>query len=422
MTGREIVYRSLTQIEENGGFSNLVLKDWLEKADVRDKGLITALVYGVIQERLFLDYQIERFCDLKKTSSALLRLLRMGTYQIYRMDRIPVSAAVNETVRVAKKIAPRGAGFCNAVLRSISACDAVLPPEWETDDYFSIRYSMPLWLVRKWKKQFGEEMLESLLSGLSSPSRTYIRVNKNSAEQIQKEIPGLTPSFFPDGFFLPGGVSVESLPAWKEGRISVMQPSSMAVCKSSGVKPGMKVCDMCAAPGGKTMYLAQLMNDQGEIVAWELHPHRTELLNKNLERMGIRSVKTECRDSCVYDVRYRNYFDVVILDAPCSGLGMIGGKPELKWQNPDRIKGLLPIQEQLLKNAGEYVAPNGILLYSTCTLNKAENETMIQRFLSANPDFQTDLKDGMRNLLPHRDGMGGFFIAKLRKITEETDG
>ncbi len=192
--------------------------------------------------------------------------------------------------------------------------------------------------------------------------------------------------------------------------------------RETGVAPGMKVCDMCAAPGGKTMYLADLMEHRGELVAWELHPHRTELLRKNLERMDVRIAKTECRDSCVYDKNYEEYFDVVVLDAPCSGLGVIGRKPELKWQNPDEIKELLPVQKSLLQNAGFYVKPGGILFYSTCTLNKAENEGMVLEFLESHPEFVLDETVGMKNLLPHRDGMGGFFMARMKKSGAKQNG
>ncbi len=424
ITGRELAYQGLTQIEEKGGFSNLVVKDLLQTANPKDKGLITALLYGVTRERIFLDYQIGRFCDLKKTPLSLLRLLRMGTYQLCRMDKIPPSAAVNETVKLAKKIVPRGAGCCNGVLRKIAEQGEKLPLREEQDTYLSIRYSVPLWLVKKWKKQFGESELEALLSAFCEYPQSYVRVNlkKTTLEQLQQEIPDLIPSAFPNEFLLPKGCNVESLSAWREGRITVMQPSSMAACRAAGVKRGMKVCDMCAAPGGKTMYLAELMEHEGEVTAWELHPHRTELLRKNLMRMDVTIAKTECRDSCVYDEHYFEYFDVVVLDAPCSGLGVIGRKPELKWQDPDRIKDLLPVQEQLLNNAGAYVKRGGSLLYCTCTLNKAENETMVSKFLDKHKEFFLDETVGMKNLLPHRDGMGGFFIAKLKKSTEESNG
>lgn len=424
MTGRELAYHGLTQIEEKGGFSNLVLKELLREADPKDKGLVTALVYGVTRERLFLDFQLQRFCDLKKTPKAVLRLLRMGAYQLCKMDKIPPSAAVNETVKLAKKVAPRGAGCCNGVLRKIAEQGACLPSKEELEHYLSIRYSMPLWLVKKWKKQFGEQELEPLLASFCEYPQSGIRVNavKESPQQLKTEIPGLEPTCYPNAFLLPKGSQVERLPAWREGRITVMQLSSMAACHAAGVKKGMKVCDMCAAPGGKTMYLAELMEHQGEITAWELYPHRTQLLEKNLERMGITIIKPACRDSCVYDPQYKDAFDVVVLDAPCSGLGMIGRKPELKWQDPDKIKELLPIQERLLDNGGAYVKPGGALLYSTCTLNKAENETMVNGFLQRHPEFCMDTEIGMKNLLPHRDGMGGFFMARLKKDGEAQHG
>ena len=188
MTGRELAYRGLTQIEEKGGFSNLVLKDLLRDAESKDKGLITALVYGVTRERIYLDYQIERFCDLKRTPSALLRLLRMGAFQLCRMDKIPPSAAVNETVKLAKKLVPKGAGCCNGVLRKIAEQGECLPSDEDHDVRLSVQYSMPLWLVKKWKKQFGEGELEPLLSSFSQSSSDVLRVNwkKSTPEEIKE--------------------------------------------------------------------------------------------------------------------------------------------------------------------------------------------------------------------------------------------
>lgn len=423
MTAREVAYCALEQIEEKGGFSNLVLKEMLKSSgrSKRDKGLATALVYGVLRDRLFLDEQIGRFCRMSQTPPKVLRLLRLGAFQLCRMDKIPPSAAVNETVILAKKFAPRGAGCCNGVLRKLVEQGVILPPKEDWLRYLSVFYSFPMWLVKKWEKQFGLEELEPLLDGLSRHRPLSVRVNlkKAAVGEVRQEIPRLTPTHLPDAFVLSGSESIEALPAWQEGRITAMQLSSMTACLAAEVKPGMRVCDMCAAPGGKTAYLAQLMEHRGRIDAWELHPHRAELLKRNLERLGVEIAVVACRDSSVYEESLGECFDTVLLDAPCSGLGVINQKPELKWQDPDRMKELLPIQRQLLLTGARYVKPGGTLLYSTCTLNRAENETMAAWLTQQVPGMHLDPAfgegTGMKNLLPHKDGMGGFFIARLKK-------
>ena len=424
MTARELAYYALEKVEEKGGFSNLVLKDMLRESGLskRDKSLATALVYGVLRDRLFLDRQIGRFCNLKKTPAKVLRLLRLGAFQICRMDKIPPSAAVNETVSFAKKIVPQGAGCCNGVLRKVAEQETWLPSRTDWAQYLSVCYSFPLWLVKKWEKQFGTEELESILAGFSQHQPLSVRVNllKTTVEAVCQEFTELEPSILPDAFYLPGIENIEVLPAWREGRITVMRPSSMMACLAAEVKPGTRVCDMCAAPGGKTAYLAQIMKQQGSIDAWELHPHRAELLKRNLERLGVGIAAVSCRDSSIYEEVFRERFDTVLLDAPCSGLGVIGQKPELKWQDPDRIQELLPVQRQLLLAGANYVKPGGTLVYSTCTLNRAENETMVTWLTGQMRDVVLDLTfgegTGMKNLLPHRDGTGGFFIARLKKL------
>ncbi len=423
MTARELAYRALVQVERKGSFSNLALKEELKHTafSQRDRALATALFYGVLQNRLSLDVQLKRFCDLQKTPDAVLRLLRLGAFQILFMDKIPSSAAVNETVSMAKKIAPYGAGCCNSVLRKTAQAGLWLPPRENWEEYCSVRYSFPLWLVRKWKKQFGAEELEPLLEGLSVRQPVTVRVNLNKAtpEQVKQELPQLQESPFSDAFYFPGGENLEALPAWQQGRITAMQMSSMTACRAAKVEPGMHVCDMCAAPGGKTAYLAQMAGEKGHVDAWELHAHRAELIRHNLKRLGITNCQVDCRDSAKFREPNREAYDCVLIDAPCSGLGVVSQKPELKWQDPDRMKELLPVQQALLRTGASYVKPGGFLLYSTCTLNRAENETQVEQLMRERTDLQLDPSfgegAGMRTLLPHRDNTTGFFIARLKK-------
>lgn len=404
MNAREIAVEVLCRTE--GEYANLLLKDALKGMDKKDRGLASAIVYGCLTHRTRLDYVISNFCNFDKPDITVKNILRAGAYQILFMDRIPVSAAVNESVVLAKKKAPFSAGFVNGVLRKIATEEVPLPEkEKNIVRYFKVKYSYPASIIKKFISMFGETQAELLLDALNTPQPTYARMNRlkpgweEVAEKLgEKELPNLIK--------LPGGIDIEENPLYKEGYFTVMQKSSVLACNMAEVKPGMRVLDMCAAPGGKTLYLAELMENRGSITAWDLYPHRVKLIEKNAARMGIDIVNPMVKDSTEFEEALEGRFDMVLLDAPCSGYGVISGKPDIKWRKHD---GDLPIiQKKLIENAARYVKRGGILLYCTCTINDDENEKI------ANSISGFDMVE-MKTFLPHIDRSNGFFAAKMRK-------
>ncbi len=416
---REAAYLALRAVGQEGAYSNLVLKRSLNSLSGRDRALASALVYGVLSMRLRLDYILSQFCSLQKTKPAARELLRLGAYQVFCMDKIPQSAAVNETVRLSKKYAPALSGFVNGVLRA--ACrekDSIEYPKREEDvaRYLSIAYSFPEWLVNKWRKAYGEEFTEALLAASNRPGGMVIRVNrlKTTPEALAKHLAAqgiaLSPTPYDNAFSVEGGLSLEDCEAYQDGLFTVIQAASMAACEELGAKPGMRVLDMCAAPGGKTLYLAERMENTGRLDAWDIHPHRVGLIEKNAARMGLSCIHTACRDASVFDESLSGAYDAVLLDAPCSGLGVIRQKPDIKWKDPDGFGGLVEIQKKLSAAAIRYVKPGGRLVYCTCTLNRAENEAV------ANEMENMGMRSlGTRTLFPHIDETNGFFIAQFEK-------
>lgn len=406
MRAREAAVLTLCKTDEN--YANLLLKDILKKVDSKDRSLTAALVYGVLSNRTRLDYTISRFCDFDKPSDTVKNILRTGAFQLLFTDRIPPSAAVNESVLLAKKYSPHSAGFVNGVLRKISSETAELPDRTDIIKYLKIKYSFPKSIIKKWISMFGEEEAESLLAAMNEPPAMYIRVNclKASPEEVLAETGGR--AVLPNLIEISGGLDVENSPLYKNGSFTVMQKSSVLVCNESGVAPGMKVLDMCAAPGGKTLYLAELMKNKGEIIACDLYPHRTALIEKNAERMGIGIVKCIACDSSEFNGDFEGAFDFVLLDAPCSGYGVIQQKPDIKWRKRDG--GLPELQKKLAENAVRYLKAGGSMIYSTCTINNEENEDVAEHIKSLGMKLEF-----MKTYLPSRDGTNGFFAAKFSR-------
>ena len=398
MNARETAVEVLDRAGDE--YANLLLKDALRGFNIKDRGLVSAIVYGVLSNRTRLDYVISHFCNFDKPDETVKNILRCGAYQILFMDRIPVSAAVNESVAIAKRRASYSAGFVNGVLRKIATEEVPLPAkEKNVVRYFKVKYSFPASIIKKWISMFGEEDAELLLEAMNKPQPTYARLNmlKGNPQEIGDRLPNLVR--------LPGGMDIEENDLYKNGYFTVMQKSSVLACNMADVKSGMHVLDMCSAPGGKTLYLAELMKNEGNITAWDLYPHRTKLVDKNALRMGITIVNTETRDATVFDEKLEEQFDLVLLDAPCSGYGVISHKPDIKWRKHD---GDLPvIQQKLIENAVRYVKRGGTLLYCTCTINDDENEKIAE-----GTGFEIE---DMKTFLPHRDGTNGFFVAKMRK-------
>jgi len=418
---RDAALSALYEIEYNGAYSNMAVKDILPRVeDARDKGLVTELVYGVVRRKLTLDYIISKYSKVKinKLSKYVLLILRMGVYQLYFTDKIPESAAVNESVKLAKKYCGKSSGFVNGILHSVIRGRETLEYPKDKIEYLSVKYSFPEELVELfWDTGFCEELLEAL----NGEPETTVRVNTLRDEEL--ETPSLVSPLYDKARIIKGS-DIASLEDYKKGRIIPQDIAAMMASVALSPKSGETVVDMCAAPGGKTTHLAELMENKGKIYAFDIHPHKIEIINKNAERMGISIIEASVGDSLKLKDELIGKCDKVLADVPCSGLGIIRRKPDIKW-NKDNIESLPKIQYKILENASKYLKVGGELVYSTCTVIKRENEDVINKFLSENKDFEAvKIKlpeklnrenQGYITLYPNIDGTDGFFIAKVKR-------
>lgn len=417
MERRKTALVILNEYETKQTYLNLALKSGLSHLEEGRK-FVTELVYGVVRYRRFLDETIRRYASvpLKKLSIPVKNILRIGFYQIYFMDKIPSFAILNESVKLAEKFAYKSKGFVNAVLRQ-----GLKKPEEEFPIW--VKESFPDELYELLHTQYGAKT-DEILHALNCKGTTVLRYHHMryaDAAQALVQLPGakrmgdaLIPNTSGDVLsqIQTGDFSVQSLPS--QMAVSVLSPQS-----------GERVLDCCAAPGGKTAYMGELMQNQGEIVACELHPHRCELVQKNLSRCGITIGTVQQGDAAA--IAFSRPFDRILADVPCSGLGVIGSKPDIKWR-AFAWESLISIQKSILDNICQFLKKDGILVYSTCTLNQEENERQIARFLEEHPGFSPDSfsitlngtsygQDGMAQILPDA-GLPGFFIAKLKKNIE----
>lgn len=410
---REAALRALVACERDGAYLNIVLRDILSSAkmDPRDNALATTIAFGVMKNALFLDNIIANLSKvkLKKLSVWIHNTLRIGIFCNRFLDRIPVSATVNECVRLARRYGHRAsAGFVNAVLRASLNSGDFLPEDRESISYISIKYSLPLWLTQMWKNEgYGEEFFAAM--NLEPP--VTVRLNTIKENALPEEFQRI--ASLPHGYNYLGGGSVENTPLFKEGRIAVQDAASqMAIC-ALDVREGMRVLDLCSAPGGKTAYMAQLMKNSGEIISCDIHEHKLQLIENNLARLGITNTTVILNDATAFREDFKDSFDRVLADVPCSGLGVLRRKPDIKWTKSELVnQELVKIQQKILENAACYVKKGGKLMYSTCTVNRMENENSVKIFLRNHSQF-TLLEE--RQLLPHTDNTDGFFYAVLER-------
>lgn len=434
LTAREVALSCLLAGEKQGAWSDGYLRNAIRKAELngRDAALCTRLAFGVLQNRMLLDWHIDRLSTVpvERLESAVLDCLRLGAYQLLFLDRVPVHAAVNESVVLTKKYSrnPRAAGLVNAVLRALDRAKEEGLPEPED---LSVRYSHPDWLVKEFSHTLLPGELEALLAADNAQPPTQAQVNTliTSAEELAEELTraGVTATphpWLPDCLELEGTGSIEQLPAFREGRFYVQDAAARLAVLASGAKPGMAVLDACAAPGGKSFAAAVQMEDRGSILSCDLHPHKRKLIEDGAKRLGIRCVTAAVMDGRKFDPALEGRFDLVITDVPCSGLGIIRKKPDIRYKDPAPLAGLPAVQREILSNAAGYVRPGGILLYATCTLLHRENEDVVEWFLNEAKDFALEpfflpgpvgQTDGMATLWPHRHGTDGFFMAKLHR-------
>ncbi len=447
VTARKVALDALLEIEKMDGYSNRVLNRMLTESrlEAADRRLATRLMYGVLENKNLLDHIIRQYINFRinKLDSAIRNILRMGIYQIVFMDNIPDSAVVNEAVKLAKSYQGRYSGFVNGVLRTFVRKEkAYKLPSKEKDllNYLSVVYSHPNWIVERWVTRYGATFTEELLMSNNQTPDLYCRVNtmKTNREAVLHELE--FEGFLVEAGELPDAIrvgtenagSLAESQAFLSGEIIIQDIAAQAVSYIAGPKPGQVVIDMCAAPGGKSTHMAALMNDEGKVYSWDIYDHKISKITENAERLGLKSVKAKLSDALERDDALVGKADVVLLDAPCSGLGIIRRKPEIKFNKVvEDVAELSDIQADMLDVAADYVKEGGCLVYSTCTIEPEENEFQIEGFLSRHPEYEIEEIDSRiipeswkasetkyLTLYPNVHGTDGFFICKMRRVAK----
>ncbi|MCQ2463477.1 MAG: 16S rRNA (cytosine(967)-C(5))-methyltransferase RsmB [Clostridia bacterium] len=428
MTARRLAFDVLMKMH-SGAYSNISLDAALSRAkdmDAREAALAANLVYGVTERRITLDYQLEGLLDkpIGKLKAEVLTALRMGAYQIIFCDRIPDSAAVNESVELVKKSGCAfAAGLVNAVLRKVISRGLSLPDCIGTAYYMSIKYSCEKWIVQELKKEYGESAEKILMHSLETPPIS-IRVNtlktdtdsllkKLLAEEIEAEKSYISPSCLN---IIKTGKAIEKLDSFKKGLFHVQDISCQLCVEALNPMPGETVLDLCAAPGGKSFTAAQIMKNKGVIKAFDIYPHKIDLIDAGAARLGTDIIMPCVNDASVFRPTLTGA-DRVLCDVPCSGFGIMARKPEIKYKSYEEVELLPALQLKILMNGARYLSSGGTLVYSTCTLRRAENEEVCEKFLSQSPDFKK--KGEYVTLLPGTDGCDGFFYAVFEKVKTE---
>ena len=443
---RYIVLEMLLELGE-GVPSHIILDDTLYKyayLEKRQRAFITRLFTGTIENRLFLDFVIGQFSHvkIKKIKPVVKEALRMAVYQLFFMDRVPESAAVNESVKLVRKYGLNGlVPFANGILRNIVRNkDKIQYPDRksEHDEYMSVMYSMPLWLVRHFNKEYGNSG-DGIIEALSCGRPLYIRVNTGKIrpeELIDKFLAqGIEAKASPlrsDMLKIEGVDSLVFMPEFEEGLFTVQDVSSSLAVFFSGVKEGDKVIDLCAAPGGKTCDLAAIAGNSGRVLSFDISEEKVRLIEENVSRLGLENVDIAVNDATIFKEELMESADLVFCDLPCSGLGIMARKPDIKYNSSEeKIRELSLLQKKILDNAVKYVKFGGTLLFSTCTMTKAENEENF-RYISEKKGFSTygfdnllideftreekkEASGGYLRLIPGAHDTDGFFISRFKK-------
>ena len=437
-SARATALRVLVSCRNNGAWADAALKAQISRDGLSgpDAALCSRIVYGVMQNRMLLDFYIGAYCTQKPDhlQPPLLEILRIGAYQIIYLDKIPDSAAVNTSVELAK-LAKRGqaSGLVNAVLRKLSQNKKALPPVPERDDVqrLSIQYSHPKWFVKRLVSLLGREEAERFLACDNQIAPITVQVNplKTTLEALTEELQqagiSVQPhSWVPDCLELSGTGDLAALPSFREGKFLVQDLAARLVSLIAGIRPGQKVLDVCAAPGGKSLSAAFAMAGNGSIVACDLHENKLKRIQESADRLGVNIITTQAADGRVFRPEWEASFDTVLVDAPCSGLGIIRKKPDTRYKKADDLFTLPVVQAAILDNAARYVRPGGTLVYSTCTILPEENEQVTEAFLAEHADFGLEpfelplpvgKSDGSLTLWPQRHDTDGFYICRMTR-------
>ncbi len=437
-SARQVAFEALIKIHRDGAYSNLIIDSLLKEnseLDERDKAFVCNLVYGTIDRQILIDYNLGLYLNqpVRKLKPELHTILRMGTYQLLFMDKVPSRAAVNESVNLAKvNKSSFAASLVNAVLRRVADNGIRLPDTDETNpDYLAIKYSCPEWLVSLWINSYGYDNAVALAEKALEAAPMVIRVNttKITPDELiwklaEEGVISEKTDIAPDALIISNTGSVDELEAYKQGLFHAQDLASQLCCAALDPQAGETIFDLCSAPGGKTFTIAERMNNTGVVRAFDIYQSRVELIRNGASRLGLSNVFSYLSDAAIFNENY-GVADRVLCDVPCSGLGIIRRKPEIRFKNRSDIDNLPELQYRILCNATRYLKQGGRLVYSTCTLNPAENSDICNKFLSEHPDFVAvnilpDIprysdKDKFLTLMPHVNSTDGFFIAAFEK-------
>ena len=421
---RKTAYEVLYAVECKKQYSNIALNNFIEKEQPDSQGFVRELVYGVLENKILLDFYISKFIKgrIKDVRRQDLVILRMGIYQIKYMDSVPSYAAVDQCVKLGKKFAKGRDKFINGVLRSFLRDGEKImlaPKEEDPVKYLSVKYSYEKWIVNMWLERFDFDFVEELLISENQRPPVTIRVNlmKNTREVLKKDLESLgyqveLCQLAKTGLYVKGERLLDT-ELYKNGCFSVQDEASQMVAIILEPKEGQVVLDLCAAPGGKTLSAAEAMNNTGQVISHDIYENKVQGISRQARRLGLTNVSTCVFDGTKLRSEFKGKCQRVIADVPCSGLGVIRRKPEIKYnKNYQEVMELPKLQLSILENAKEYLDENGRLIYSTCTINKAENENVVEAFIENNPGFKIVWS---HEFLPNVDGTDGFYICAIER-------
>ena len=452
---RELALKILYKIDNEKAYSNIVLNEMIKQnkkeLEDRDVGLISEIVYGTTTWKLTLDEIIKKYSKikLKKISPWILNILRMGIYQIVFLDKIPKSAAVNESVNLAKRYGHKSSSnFVNAILRKVTVKDYEEFFQLKEDiQRISITNSMPRWIIEELTKQLGDmKKVEEIAINSNLRPHLSIRINnlktaknKNIEQELIKKLEEknieVKQGLLEDFLILKNAKNIENMEEFRQGLFTIQDETAGLIPIILNPNKTDLILDACSSPGGKTTYLAEMMENQGIIEAWDIHEHRTKLVENTARRLGITNIETKVNDATIYDEKYKEKFDKILLDVPCLGLGVLKRKPDIKWQkSKEDVEEITKTQKQILENCSQYLKKGGELVYSTCSILKEENENIINNFLKVHENFYTEKinieenkkiknKEFFKKYITNDNCLqvyqnketDGFFICKLKK-------
>lgn len=414
MNARELAFQLLKEICIKKKYSNLVLRSELDRADPKDKGFVTQVVYGTLQNYRLCRYQWEPFVK-RMPDDEVCVLLDMSVYQLLFMEKAPAYAIINEMVKITKKrIHAKYGNLVNAVLHKVEK-QQERELTGSLEEQLAIATSHPLWLVNMWKAQYGYETAEQICHSNMETKPNAARVNtwKMSRDELLEKDHDFKKGSLSVDAVLYQGSSIFATSYYKDGLISIQDEASQLVARMMDPIPGEQVLDVCSAPGTKSMHMAELMKNEGRIVCGDIHEHRVELIKQGAQRLGLTNIKALVMDATKLEEIGEELFDRVLCDVPCSGYGVLARKSDIKYHmDSSDMDTLIPLQQEILQTSSKHVKDGGILVYSTCTLNKKENEKQVEKFLKDHEEFT--LVD-QKTIFPFTYHTDGFFLAKMMK-------